>query len=103
MKYTDPGAAYYEERYRQRVLSNLQRRARAFGYAIGRSGGRTAIREVSKLAGTAVVDAGADFASRLERAMRRSAKVIEARAKPTHPRLIDLRLAPPVPDRRFRR
>ena len=34
MKYTDPGAAYYEERYRQRVLSNLQRRAKAFGYVL---------------------------------------------------------------------
>ncbi len=31
---TDPGAAYYEERYRQRVLSNLQRRAKAFGYVL---------------------------------------------------------------------
>src|ERR1700683_3563110 len=34
MKYTDPGAAYYEERYRQRVLFNLQRRAKAFGYVL---------------------------------------------------------------------
>jgi transposase len=34
MKYTDPGAAYYDERYRQRVLSNLQRRAKAFGYVL---------------------------------------------------------------------
>jgi len=29
MNYTDPGASYYEERYRQRVLTNLQRRAKA--------------------------------------------------------------------------
>ncbi len=34
MEYTDPGAAYYEERYRQRVLSNLRRRAKAFGYVL---------------------------------------------------------------------
>jgi transposase len=34
MNYADPGAAYYEERYRQRVLSNLQRRAKAFGYVL---------------------------------------------------------------------
>lgn len=34
MNYTDPGVAYYEERYRQRVLANLKRRAKAFGYAL---------------------------------------------------------------------
>lgn len=34
MDYADPGASYYEERYRQRVLSNLQRRAKAFGYVL---------------------------------------------------------------------
>ena len=34
MAYNDPGAAYYEERYRERVLSNLQRRAKAFGYVL---------------------------------------------------------------------
>jgi len=34
MDYTDPGASYYEERYRQRVLTNLQRRAKAFGYVL---------------------------------------------------------------------
>jgi transposase len=32
--YADPGATYYEERYRQRVLSNLQRRAKVFGYVL---------------------------------------------------------------------
>jgi hypothetical protein len=26
MAYADPGAKYYEDRYRQRVLNNLQRR-----------------------------------------------------------------------------
>jgi transposase len=34
MDYTDPGASYYEQRYRRRVLTNLQRRAKAFGYAL---------------------------------------------------------------------
>lgn len=34
MSYADPGAAYYEDRYRQRVLSNLQRRAKSLGYAL---------------------------------------------------------------------
>ena len=34
MEYDDPGAAYYEERYRQRVLSNLRRRAKALGYVL---------------------------------------------------------------------
>jgi hypothetical protein len=56
---------------------------------------------------TAVVDAGADFAARLERACVRSARVIEARAEPVEPKAAlpptDLRLAPCVPDRRFRR
>jgi len=34
MKYVDPGKDYYEERYRQRVLSSLSRRAKQFGYAL---------------------------------------------------------------------
>ena len=34
MNYIDPGASYYEERYRQRVLTNLQRRAKALGYVL---------------------------------------------------------------------
>src|SRR2546425_7304107 len=34
MDYADPGASYYEERYRRRVLTNLQRRAKAFGYVL---------------------------------------------------------------------
>lgn len=34
MPYTDPGATYYEDRYRQRVLSNLRRRARALGFVL---------------------------------------------------------------------
>lgn len=34
MSYKDPGAAHYEERYRSRVLGNLQRRAKAFGFVL---------------------------------------------------------------------
>lgn len=34
MGYADPGASYYEDRYRQRVLTNLQRRARSLGYVL---------------------------------------------------------------------
>jgi transposase len=32
--YADPGATYYEDRYRQRVLHNLQRRAKSLGFAL---------------------------------------------------------------------
>jgi len=32
--YVDPGATYYEERYRQRVLNNLIRRAESLGYSL---------------------------------------------------------------------
>jgi len=34
MKYVDPGASYYEDRYRQRVISNLKRRAAALGMVL---------------------------------------------------------------------
>lgn len=34
MAYADPGASYYEDRYRQRVLGNLQRRAKSLGYVL---------------------------------------------------------------------
>jgi transposase len=34
LAYADPGAAYYEERYRQRVLDNLRRRARHLGFTL---------------------------------------------------------------------
>jgi hypothetical protein len=57
-----------------------------------------------RLAVTAVLGDASDFASRLELACARSAKVIEARAEPKAALPpIDLRLAPCVPDRRFRR
>lgn len=34
MTYTDPGASYYEERYRQRVLDSLRRRAHQLGFTL---------------------------------------------------------------------
>ncbi|SES22159.1 Transposase IS116/IS110/IS902 family protein [Sphingobium sp. YR768] len=34
MAYHDPGASQYEERYRSRVIGNLQRRAKAFGFIL---------------------------------------------------------------------
>ena len=34
MSYADPGASFYEERYRQRVLANLERRAKSLGYVL---------------------------------------------------------------------
>jgi transposase len=34
MEYVDPGASFYETRYRTRVVNNLHRRARAFGFVL---------------------------------------------------------------------
>ena len=34
LDYVDPGASYYEDRYRQRVVHNLERRAKQMGYAL---------------------------------------------------------------------
>lgn len=34
LRYSDPGAEYYEERYRRRVIDNLQRRARSLGFTL---------------------------------------------------------------------
>ncbi|MEJ2458483.1 MAG: hypothetical protein P8Y58_10185 [Novosphingobium sp.] len=34
MDYIDPGSAYCEERYRRRVLTNLQRRAKSSGFVL---------------------------------------------------------------------
>jgi transposase len=34
MSYVDPGATYYEDRYRQRVLQGLRRRAASLGYVL---------------------------------------------------------------------
>ncbi|EDR6290190.1 hypothetical protein CCF78_000660 [Salmonella enterica subsp. enterica serovar Pensacola] len=33
-KYTDPGANYYEERHRNRVLDGLKRGAKSMGYIL---------------------------------------------------------------------
>jgi len=38
MAYADPGATYYEDRYRQRVLNNLQRRAKSLGFVLREAG-----------------------------------------------------------------
>ena len=34
MAYADPGASYYEERYKRRVLTNLEQRAKSLGYTL---------------------------------------------------------------------
>lgn len=34
MTYKVPGASHYEERYRNRVLGNLKRRTKSFGYGL---------------------------------------------------------------------
>lgn len=39
MTYADPGAEYYEQRYRRRVIDNLQRRAKSFGFALVQNDG----------------------------------------------------------------
>jgi hypothetical protein len=60
--------------------------------------------ECPKLAVTAVVEGSSDFATRLELARARSAKVIEARAEAARaiPPRETGREPPVVPDRRFR-
>jgi len=47
MAYTDPGASHYEERYRQRVLANLRRRAKSLGYVLQATDPTPAVAEVS--------------------------------------------------------
>ena len=32
LEYADPGASYYEARYRQRAVANLRRRAKSLGF-----------------------------------------------------------------------
>ena len=34
MTYVDPGVSSYEERYRQRVIHNLHRRAKSLGFSL---------------------------------------------------------------------
>ena len=47
MDYADPGASYYEERYQQRVLANLQRRAKSLGYVLQQADAAPATNGVS--------------------------------------------------------
>ena len=47
MTYNDPGASYYEDRYKQRVLVNLQRRAKSLGFVLREVGDDTAQMGVS--------------------------------------------------------
>ena len=47
MSYADPGATYYEDRYKQRVLTNLQRRAKSLGFVLREAGQETAQTVVS--------------------------------------------------------
>ena len=34
MHHANPGASHYEEHYRRRVLTNLERRAKSLGYVL---------------------------------------------------------------------
>ena len=34
MEYDDPGASFYETQYRKRVIENLHRRAKTFGFVL---------------------------------------------------------------------
>jgi hypothetical protein len=45
--YADPGASYYEARYQQRVLANLQRRAKSLGYVLQQADAAPAANGVS--------------------------------------------------------
>jgi hypothetical protein len=47
MAYADPGASYYEERYKQRVLANLRRRAKSLGYVLQATGSTPPVAAVS--------------------------------------------------------
>ena len=47
MDYADPGASYYEERYRKRVIDNLNRRAKAFGFVLQEVAVDASVRAVS--------------------------------------------------------
>jgi transposase len=47
MTYADPGASYYEERYRQRVLTNLRCRAKSLGYVLQVADPTAPVAEVS--------------------------------------------------------
>ena len=47
MAYADPGASYHEERYKQRVLANLRRRAKSLGYVLQATDSTPSVAEVS--------------------------------------------------------
>jgi hypothetical protein len=47
MDYADPGASAYEARHRQRVLSNLRRRAKSLGYVLQKADPASAVMSVS--------------------------------------------------------
>ena len=47
MDYVDPGASYYETRYRERVVKNLQRRAKALGFVMLAADAPAAVPSVS--------------------------------------------------------
>jgi transposase len=47
MAYADPGASCYEERYKQRVLANLRRRAKSLGYVLQATDSTPSVAEVS--------------------------------------------------------
>ena len=47
MDYADPGASYYETRYRERVVKNLHRRAKALGYIMLAADAPTTVPAVS--------------------------------------------------------
>ena len=47
MAYADPGASYYEERYKRRVLANLRRRAKSLGYVLQTANPTPTVAEVS--------------------------------------------------------
>ena len=47
MDYVDPGASYYETRYRERVVKNLHRRAKALGYIMLAADAPTTVPAVS--------------------------------------------------------
>lgn len=47
MDYIDPGASFYEERYRRRVLSNIQRRAKSLGFVLQEADSGSSLEGVS--------------------------------------------------------
>jgi hypothetical protein len=48
MAYADPEASYHKERYKQRVLANLRRRAKSLGYVLQVTASIPPVAEVSQ-------------------------------------------------------